>query len=119
MIMPSLLSWVGSYGFLVIGFSIFIVRLIHLVIVIEGQQRQSVAVLEITALEPRDEEHQSPRHKQQADEDGRGQDIQADLPRESLNVVMVTTLTELSGMSTAATTGVTRPPRQSPTAARL
>lgn len=91
---------------------------IRAVIVLQRQQGEPFAVVEITGVQAIEKENESRYHKREAEEDQDDDHFHVP-PLAERTAVSVTTATELAGMNTAAATGVTSPAAQQAMAATL
>jgi len=84
----------------------------------QRQQRQALAVVEVTVGKSAEKEDKARNHQGEAEKHQNDDHIHDD-PRDMRTVVRLTTASELAGMKMAAATGVTRPAAQKPIATRL
>jgi hypothetical protein len=89
------------------------------IIRLEREKREALSMLEIAAMDPREEEQQRPGHEDQADEDQHHDHFHGTDTFERRVAVSETTPAELRGMRTAATTGVTTPAKHRASAATI
>ena len=84
----------------------------------QRQQRQALAVVEVTVGKPAEKEHEARNHHGEAEKHQNDDHIHDD-PRDMRTVDRLTTASELAGRKMAAATGVTRPAAQNPIATSL
>ena len=78
-------------------------------VLLQGEEGQAISMLEVSLPDAFDQQQERSRRQNKAHENGEDQDIHWSLLPEERHAVTLTTAIELSGMSTAATTGVTIP----------
>jgi len=87
--------------------------------VVQRQEREAFGVLEVALVQREEEQQHSPADEDEADEDQHDQDVHALLRAERRKVVSDRKHSEESGISTAATSGLTWPAKHSATTTAL
>ena len=89
------------------------------ILLVQGEKGQPVSVIQIPGPDAGDQEEHRHHDHDQAEKNGHDQDVHVSLFPVSRKAVSETRATELSGMITAATTGLTQPRKHRVSAARL